>query len=361
LARKPESLQRILLVRNDRIGDLVLTLPAMQAARQAWPDAHIALLASAYAGPLLRGSEYIDDVLLDDPAHSASQLGSRLAPMRFDTALVFNTNTRNCLAVWKAGVKRRVFWAYKPAGLLLGNRRVALHRNHPPIHEAAFALAFVRKLGVDAGLTKLAPKLPIDAAVKQRVQARILADLGAEGPLFGVHPGDGRSAYNWPVSCYARLVRELAEHGRVAVSGSQSEGALLDAIRRDLDGRLAKRVAFYTDLELVELAALVAMEDVLTVGSTGPMHLAGILNTSVVALFSPHPAHSPKKWAPLGYNHTILMPRLDTGEDPRVAPQRAADVMARIPLEKVLEANLQSARLSKTSRPADQNDLPRAA
>ena len=50
-------------MRNDRIGDLVLTLPAMQAVRRQWPKAHVAALVSRYAGPLLAGSPYVDQVL----------------------------------------------------------------------------------------------------------------------------------------------------------------------------------------------------------------------------------------------------------------------------------------------------------
>ena len=139
--------RKILLVRTDRLGDMVLTLPAFQAVRRQWPRAHVVALVSAYTAPLLSLTRYVDEVIVDDPADSTGDLARRLRPMGFEAALVFNSNLRNCLAVRCAGIPRRVTWAYKAPGLLLGNYRVALHRTHPPVHESEFALAFVRKLG----------------------------------------------------------------------------------------------------------------------------------------------------------------------------------------------------------------------
>ncbi len=335
---------RILLVRNDRIGDLVLTLPAFEAVRRHWPRAHVAALVSPYAGPLLAGNRAVNELLVDLEAESPWQLGRRLKKMRFDAALVFNTNTRNCLAVWRARIAERVCWAYKPAGYLLGNRRVEVHRSHPPIHEAEFALAFVRRLGVKADLPSLSPRLDLDAAMRQRVSERIRQELGHNGPLFGIHPGNKNSAYNWPADHYAELACRLAKYGRVMVTGSPAEGRLLESIRGQLTDAARSRVGFYSDFQLLELASALSLQTALTVSSTGPMHMAGILGTPVVALFSPHPAHVPEKWAPLGSGHTLLVAPLEPGEDPRIPREQGTATMARISVERVLEANLKYAK-----------------
>lgn len=345
--------RRILLVRNDRIGDLVLTLPAFEAVRRAWPQAHVAALASPYAAPLLAGTRTLDEVVLDQPDDSARQLAERLTAMRFDTALVFNTNTRNCLAVWLARIRRRVTWAYKPIGLLTGNRRVAVRRSHPPIHEADFALAFVRRLGGEVPRRAKAPRFEIDAATRDRVARRIDGELGHDGALFGVHPGNSHSAYNWPPSRYAELICSLAPFGRVMVTGSAAEQALLQGIRDLLPAHVRARVGWFSDFQLIELAAALAMQTVLTVSSTGPMHVAGMVGTPVVALFSPHPAHVPAKWAPLGTRHTLLVAPLSAGEDPRIPREHGSALMARIGVDEVLAANL------KFAQDASAGDAPR--
>ncbi len=332
--------RRILLVRNDRIGDLVLTLPAIQAVRRQWHRAHIATLVSPYTAPLLEGVRDLDEVIVDDTAESPADLADRLRPLDFQAAMVFNTNTRNCMAVWRAGIPRRVCYAYKPAGFLLGNYRVRVHRTHPPIHEAEFALEFVRRLGGAAVMDNLSPSLPVDPVVRQRTAMRIQNDLGTTGPLFGVHPGNGGSAYNWPSRHYVELINRLARHGRVMVTGTPEERQSLQSIRDRLATLTETRVRFYTYLSLPELVAALSLQTALTASSTGPMHVAGILGTPTVALFSPHPVHAPAKWAPLGNNHTVLVAPLEEHEDPRVPQERANSVMARISVDQVVAANL---------------------
>ncbi|REK11411.1 MAG: lipopolysaccharide heptosyltransferase family protein [Planctomycetota bacterium] len=332
--------KRILLVRNDRIGDLVLTLPAMEAVRRHWPDAHLTALVSPYAGPLLLGQDAVDDVMYDEPALKAGQLARRLRPLQFDAALVFNTNTRNCLAVWRARIRQRVCWAYKPVGWLTATHRVALRRSHPPVHESDFALAFVRALGCPVEPRPALPAFKIDPAARKCALERITRLLGTGGPLFGVHPGNRNSAYNWPAERYSALVAQLSRHGRVLVTGGPGEHALLETIRRTAATAYPERVAYLCDLSLLELAATIAAQTVLVVSSTGPMHLAGLVGTPTVALFSPHPAHVPAKWAPLGDNHTILVAPLADGEDPEVPRERGTELMSRIALDEVLHAAL---------------------
>ena len=342
--------KRILLVRNDGIGDVVLSLPAMLAVRRRFPEAYIAALVTRVTAPLVDATRAADDVIIDDRTESAGQLGSQLRTMRFDAALVFNTNTRNALAVSGAGVRRRVTWAYKPAGFLLGNAHVRVRRSHPPIHESQFAMKFAERLGATAAASDLSPRVEIDAATSERVAARISRELGNGGPLFGVHPGSKKSAYNWPQGHYATLVAQLAEQGRVMVTGSMAERAELERIRFRLPEHLRARVGFYFDLSLLELVAAIRLQTALTASSTGPMHLAGLVGTPVVALFSPHPVHAPAKWAPLGTAQTILVAPLEPGEDPRIGRNRAAQVMGRINVDEVVAANCQWAQQASDQR-----------
>jgi hypothetical protein len=67
--------------------------------------------------------------------------------------------------------------------------------------------------------------------------------------------------------------------------------------------------------------------------------MAGILETPIVALFSPHPVHSPAKWAPLGSKHTIFIAPLRAGEETPVSREQGEDVMGRISVDDVLAAN----------------------
>lgn len=347
--------RRVLLVRNDRLGDMVLTLPAFKAVRRLWPHSHLSALVPPYTAPLLAGTNLVDDVLLDSQTDSARVLGARLKQKKFDVAFVFNTNTRNAQAVWWAGIPQRVCWAYKPAGAIFGNRRVFVHRSHPPLHEAEFALEFVRRVGARCELSSLLPHLQVDIEARHRVRTRIARDLGTAGPLFGVHPFNGRSAYNWPPDKYAELISRLTDNGRVMITGTPAENEELIALRRQLTPRARAQVIVYTDFSLNDLMAALAVQTSLTVSSTGPMHVAAAVGTPVVALFSPHPAHAPAKWGPLGYDHTVLVPPLSAAEDARIPAERSDEVMSRINVDDVVTANLRYAGVTPARpHPADQ-------
>lgn len=341
-ARPSHDVRSLLLVRNDRIGDLVLTLPAFEAARKALPRAHIAALVSPYTAPLLRRNTHLDEIVLDEPAAGGWELGRRLAKGRFDAAAVINTNTRNCLAVWRARIPTRVCWAHKPAGLILATHRVRLHRSRP-IHEAEFALAFVRSLGLPAEMAGLRPRLDVDPAARARAAGKIRSEVGEGGdnsPLFGMVPTSGGSAYNWPLARYADLASRLALRGRVMVTGTPRDRPALARMRDALPARVRPRVGVFTGLDLAELAGALAEADVVTASSTGPMHIAGAIGTPVVALFSPNPVHSPAKWAPFGERNVILVPPLREGEEPDVPASEGEAYMERITVEEVVSANL---------------------
>lgn len=339
------AVDRLLIIRNDRLGDLILTLPSLNYARQAFPAAEITVLVNERTADLLGGNSDIDRVLCDDGRSSGRELGRRLRASRFDAVAVINTTTRNCVAAWCARIPLRVTWAYKPASWLLGNRRVKLHRSHPPVHESVFALAFVQRLKHDPEIRATAHGPRIEPEILGRVAARLTADLKQPPPWIGVHPGSSHSSFNWPASRYAELVERLVEHGPVVLTGGPGEHALLADIGGRLSPRCAGRVAWYHDFSLLELAAALTQLRVLTVSNTGPMHLAALLGTPVVALFSSHVVQGPRKWEPLGDRKTILVAPWaadDVGRRAvgRPSADRVAAHMCQITVDEVVAANL---------------------
>ncbi len=331
------EIRRLLVMRNDRLGDMVMTLPALEAAHRALPDARLTVLAAENTASLLQGNPAVSDVLLDRPEQTARELGRRLARHRFDAALVIAANSRNAWGAWWAGIPRRVCWAYGLSGFLLGSHRLFLHRSRPPVHESEFALAFVRQLGLPVPSRRPSPRLEVDLMLRSRIGRKLQARLGVHRPLFAINPGSRQSSFNWPIEHYALLATRLAEHGRVAVFGHRSEKPLLDKMEQLVPPSKRPSVGFFAEFGLLELVAALDQVDVLTVSSTGPMHLAGAVGTPVVALFSSHPAQAPAKWAPFGEGHTLLVAPGDPGECP-VGPEH----MARIDVEDVVAANLQA-------------------
>ncbi len=340
--------RRLLIVRNDRVGDLLLTLPAIEAARRHWPEAWISVLASPVAASLLSNYPSVDEVLVDDPKQDATQLGARLREERFDTAVIAHTTWRNLWGAARAGIEQRIGWGRKLPGMLLATHPVYLSRSKPPLYEADFVLRLMEQLGVQGEANDYPVHLPIDPELQQKVSALLEAKLGTSGPLFGVNPSHFQGAYNWPVDRYADLIQHLANHGRVVVTVGPQETAVLEQIKRrwqsvggtQLVEQLASRVALISQFNLRELAAAISLVDVFTVGNTGPMHLAGVIGTPLVALFSTHPSQAPNRWRPLGKHRVMLQPPLGFEESPVVEPDQAEQHMGRIGVGTVVDVNL---------------------
>jgi len=352
MAGNVDGISRILLVRTDRLGDLILTLPAMHYVRESFPHAQITALVSPRTASLLQQCNLVDHILLDDRHDNTAALSRKLRAHDFDATIVFNTSSRNCLAVWRAGIPARVTWSGKPIGWLTGNRGVFLRRSHPPIHESQFALKLAQRL-CDRDLP--APWLPpihIPDEVTARVRSRLAKATGNRRPLFGIHPGNYQSSYNWSPERYAVLINTLAHHGAVLVTGGPGEEQLLEQLRSSVSASVAHRISWSNDFDVIELAAAIAELDVLTVSNTGPMHLAGILGTPQVALFSSITPQSAAKWAPLGQHTRILEAPCDGEVTKKMTQAESFAHMARISVEQVVRANLEWLRSRTHSRSA---------
>lgn len=337
LSTPAQAIRRLLIIRNDRLGDLMLTLPAIAAARRALPGATITLLAGPLAAPILAGHPDIDELLIDDPHDGAWRLGRRMRGLFADAGLAINYSRRACSAMWLARIPRRIAWGYKLTGCLAANGRVWLHRSRPPIHEADFALAFIRALGIEIPRQVPLTHLPIQSEARATVRARIQRELGGEGPLVIVHPGGRGSAYYWPEENFTQLIRLLAPRMRLILTGTRPERPLLSRLlEAAASGR--ERISAWDDLELPQLAAAIAECRCVVAGGTGPLHVAAAVGTPVVGLYSAHPAQAPAKWGPLGAGHIVLQAPLAAGEDPHIPAERAAAHMARISVDQVLAA-----------------------
>jgi ADP-heptose:LPS heptosyltransferase len=295
------------ILRNDGLGDLILTLPLVIATTKAFPRSRIILFINpSHAGlSEVVSIEGVSWVPLEQNL-SFRQTVNALRIHRLSALLAVYGPLKAALAAWKLRIPLRVGYAYKPSRFLF-NRKVFVHRSHPPIHESLFALSFLKGLGVES---QEAPKeLLKNLHISLRKNSLVDSFKLKGGPhrLIGIHPGSYGSALNWPVSRYAELLRRLSSiKGFVPVlSGSAKEEGLIECIIKDSGTQTLKAVG----LDLPVFAAILGQLAVLVAPSTGVLHLASLLGVKTLGLFSPLKAHSPLKWAPLG-GGKILIPSL---------------------------------------------------
>jgi heptosyltransferase-3 len=296
----------VLVARCDRLGDWVLTLPLLDAIKEAAPNVRLGAMAAAAAAPLLERYAAVDAVIVSKRGlRGLRETTAAVRRGRFDAAVVVHPDMVDTLAVWCAGVRLRVgngYRAYSP----LYNRRVYFHRSPSTRHEIEYNLKYLEALDLPVPTEIPAPRLEATAADRAEAK-RLLASRGvaADGYVV-VHPGSGGSSLNWSPQRYRVLAAELARTsgGAVVVTGSRAEAEL----GRYVAGEGAGRVNVAGETDLGALLGIIAGARLFISGNTGPMHLAAALGTPTLSLFSPLRSGSPARWGPRSEAAAVITP-----------------------------------------------------
>ncbi len=309
-SREPvNSIKRILVVRTDRLGDVVLSLPMLPALRHCYPDAYIAMLLRTYTGELVRGNPYVDRIIwYDDHRGMIPLLEMRrvLRAERFDAVIVVYPTLRLAWLMFLAGIPVRVGTGYRYYSVLF-TRRVFEHRKDAKRHEVEYNLGLLPR--VDC-LPHAPPEFFIDipGAAEDRVR-EILSGAGIEpGKRIAIlHPGSGGSARDWSAQNFGALASRLAasEDMQVLVTGGVDESELVARVVEASGGTALGMAGRFT---LKELAALTRSAALFVGNSTGPLHIAAAVDTPVLGLYPQHTAMSQRRWGPWCSRKRVLVP-----------------------------------------------------
>jgi lipopolysaccharide heptosyltransferase II len=316
--RDPEGtrIRRVLVIRLDLIGDVVLSLPVVRALRDAYPGAQIDFLAQPSPAAILAGQPEIAHVLTIDADGLRSPAGllrratreaaldviQRLRRSRYDLCVSVSGDFGSVVARL-SGARRRVGYAGESyRGMLtdpVPGGRYAVRR-----HEVDYVRELARAAGGrDAG--DLLPELSVLPSAAAAV-ATLLAETGLDsrtGPLIALHAGARNGlAKRWPTAAWAALASRLVERldARVVLVGAPGDGEIASEIVRLAH---AGAVSLTGHTSLPELAALLARCDLLVSGDSGPLHIACAVGTPVVGLYGPT---DPQISGPLGRRAVVL-------------------------------------------------------
>ena len=273
------------------LGDTVMAVPALAAARAAWPDARV-LAAGPWAA--LLAQQGLADVLVDYPRTWSGRLRAADTVSTFapDLAIVLPNSLESALAAWYWGARRRVGFAAGGRSALLTD---AVPVPSPRCHQIDEYLMLAERGGAAATVRDPVLGAPASDSAERLEACRLLETAGAvASPRIGVHLG---AAYGpaklWPVERVVDFCRLLA--------GDRTPAILLGA-PGDVESA-ATIIARAPAVSLVGrdrpalLPALLSELDVLVSGDTGVAHLAAALGTPVITLFGPT---DPRLSAPRG-------------------------------------------------------------
>lgn len=283
MARTWERARRILCVRLDTIGDVLMTGPAIRALRESAGGRRVTLLTSPAGAAVAELMPEVHDVIAYEApwmkGHNASagtEIVERLRQRDFDAAAVFTAFGQSALPAalvcHQAGIPLRLAHSREKPYALLTNWVPEPERDHPERHEVRRQLDLVASVGARCVDERLRIALPAGAS------ERVRALLPADARWAVVHPGGSAPSRRYPIELWAEVCDRLArEHGLTLVSTA-------DASERELVERLP--AAYAGELSLAELAALLAEAPLLLAGNTGPVHVAAAVGTPVVDVYA---------------------------------------------------------------------------
>jgi heptosyltransferase III len=309
LARAASPIKRILLVRTDRLGDVILTLPMLPVLRSCFPDARISMLLRRYTGAIIEGNPYVDDLIWYDNTRGLlpfPEIRRTLRDRHFDVAIVVYPTIRLAWLMFRSGIPVRVGTGYRSYSVLF-NRRVYEHRRDARRHEVEYNLNLLSELGCPASGP---PQFSIRIAEAARARVRtMLAALGIDpaNQLIVIHPGSGGSAREWSAEKFGEVAARLAADPavRCVVTGSRAEAEKVNRVVRSSRGTAISLAGL---LEVKDLAALISMARLFVANSTGPIHAAAALNIPVVGLYPWQTAMSARRWGPFSEKKIVLSP-----------------------------------------------------
>jgi ADP-heptose:LPS heptosyltransferase len=292
--------RRILVVRDGRLRDVVLTLPALQALRTTYPAAWIGLLVNPRFHPLATMFEDVDEVF-GDPG-TVGGVERLLGRFRPDLLVCASRKSTAALAAWKGGIPNRVGPGYRLWSPIF-HRRVDERAAGGDRHEVECALSFAHRAGAPGGEALFRVTLA-ERAVECAGNWLDMHRVGR--PFVVLHPGAATSCPPWPAGHFVQLATLLEAEGvPVVISVGPGDVAVTQALEEE-HPRIRRLPRFAGDL--VTLAAIVSEDCVVAGGSGGPLHLAAALGSPTVAVHPPFPECSPDRWGPYARNGWAILP-----------------------------------------------------
>jgi len=304
-----DDFKRILVVRTDRIGDVLLSTPVIKALRDRYPHAYIAVMVSPYAKDIVDDNPYLDEVIIYDKDgkhkkwHCSVKFALNLKKKKFNLAVILHPTNRVHLVTFFAGIKRRIGYERK-LGFLL-TERIKHAKQLGQKHELEYSLDLVRYLGITPQDKSIF--MPIRTESEKWVEELLKQEnIKETDKLLAIHPGASCPSKIWPSERFAEAADKLTE----------KYGFKIVVIAGPRDMRIAEMVISHMCTPTINLAGKTSVSQLASVlkrcqlfisNDSGPVHIASAVGTPVISIFGRNQKGlSPTRWGPVGEKDKII-------------------------------------------------------
>jgi ADP-heptose:LPS heptosyltransferase len=306
---------KIALIRLDKIGDLVSTLPVDQVPELKGHE--IRWVIAEGLGFLAKRADPPRDCLelsLVDTSDAQKKLRKFLDEWKPDLAVFFYGPWWVSKVLWQASVPRRFGRRSQWHSYVFLNGGLRQSRSEGAKHEADYNLELVlAALKGPSGVAEVAggrtaPVLTLTAPTLRHLYEKF--ELRSQ-EYFVVHPGMAGSALNWPTKHYVSLIEKLKNEKEVVVTGTAADEKWIAPIRAKFEQDSRVQI-LQGQLSIDELLFILQNSAGVVAPSTGVLHLAAALGARAVGLYSPIPSQHPRRWGPRGPRSRFLLPDAST-------------------------------------------------
>jgi len=291
--------KHIVISRTDSIGDVILTLPVCAKLKELYPHCTITFLCKRYTAAIVKNYQCVDHILLADDLQkdTLQEQIQTISNSHYDAIVHVFPNKQFGKLFKKAKVKYRIGTSHRIHHWFSCNIRPRFTRKGSHLHESQLNFKLLSFFGIQA-----VPSLEKIKSYNKHFQVPSIdlhsevASLNFENTIC-LHPKSQGSAVEWPMENYVELASKLVENGKtVCFTGTDKEGDLF----RDLIPKHERIVDSTGKLNINQLQYLIKESHGLVACSTGPLHIAAILERKAVGLFCPRIPIHPGRWMPLG-------------------------------------------------------------
>lgn len=347
--QKPRDQERILLIRPDHVGDVLLTTPAIQALRRARPSAELHALVGHWSADVIANFDDIDYVLTlpfpgftrqtklnwRSPYELLLASASNLRRIGYTSAIIFRPDHWwGAMLAQVAGIPLRIGYDLPDVAPFLTDA-VPHQYQHAVLQSARLVERLIGALPAES----LTLRYPVADADRSWVDG-YLSEWGVQERIFAIHPGAGQWVKRWDEGKWASVADTLCDQleATVVFTGGDHEVALVRSIISHMQHRACVMAG---DTGIGSLAALYERALVVLGADSGPLHLAAAVGTPTVTLFGPADPVEFRQWGPPD-RHIVLTSTIGCrpcrildwgGDDPAHHP-----CVREIPVGSMLEA-----------------------
>lgn len=300
-------MKKLLVIRNDKIGDFMVCFPAFAMLKQSLPDVEITALVPAYTAPLAALCPSIDHIILDvadkQDKTAFNSLLQAVKNAQFDAVISFVSDWHNAKLTWKSGIPYRLAPATKLFQFLY-DHRLTQRRSQSAKAESEYNLDLARRFLQDHQIPVIEPQAPYLAFSQEEIQrqkAKLanLLQISTACQWVFVHSSTGGSANNLSLAQYADLIQRILTQFdcHIILTAGKGEGEKAQQLAEKINHN--KVVIYDKNDGLKDFSLSLACADLFISGSTGPLHISGALNIPTIGFYPSRRSAIPRRWRPI--------------------------------------------------------------